>query len=221
MFDPDKYLSAISVRLKAAFGQRLVYIGLQGSYLRNEAHEGSDIDIMVVIDGLSVSDMDAYRMIINELDSPEKSCGFICSREDIAHWNPMEAFHVLRSTKDVYGDLSVLMPSYTRDDIVNFVKISINNLYHEICHRYIHAGRAQSVRCLPATMKGVFFILQNLNYLKTGIFAGNKAQLRSMLTGIDKQVFETATRICDAESYDFDAAYECLFTWCQKTLASL
>ncbi|MBQ9141799.1 MAG: nucleotidyltransferase domain-containing protein [Lachnospiraceae bacterium] len=32
---------------KDEFGDRLLYVGLQGSYLRGEATESSDIDIMV------------------------------------------------------------------------------------------------------------------------------------------------------------------------------
>lgn len=34
-----------------------MYIGLQGSYLRNEETKNSDIDIMAVIDNLSVEDL--------------------------------------------------------------------------------------------------------------------------------------------------------------------
>ena len=32
-------------------------MGLQGSWLRGEAHENSDIDIMVILDGFSVRDI--------------------------------------------------------------------------------------------------------------------------------------------------------------------
>lgn len=221
MFNPDIYLRTLIPALEDAFGERLAYVGLQGSYLRGEAHEGSDIDIMVVIDQMTVSDLDAYRGIIQSLDHPEKSCGFICSKEDLAHWNPLEIFHVLNCTKDCFGTLSTLMPPYTRDDIVNFVRFSLNNLYHEICHRYIHADREKSISLLPFTFKGVFFILQNLHYLRTGIFAGTKAELRSMLSGKDLKVLELSMTLDSSIPYDFDAAFECLFTWCQETLKSL
>ena len=48
MFRVDEYISSLIELLKIAYGDRLLYIGLQGSYLRGEATENSDIDIMVV-----------------------------------------------------------------------------------------------------------------------------------------------------------------------------
>ena len=64
MFDLDKYLADLILNCRSAFGERLLYMGLQGSWLRGEAHENSDIDIMVILDGLSVRDMDTYRGIL-------------------------------------------------------------------------------------------------------------------------------------------------------------
>ena len=55
--------------------------------------------------------------------------------------------------------------------------LSVNNLYHEICHRYIHADREKSVAKLPGTYKGVFFVLQNLYYLTHGKFVVTKEEL--------------------------------------------
>ena len=51
MFDLQSYLSRLLSLLRRTFGPRLVYLGLQGSYLRGEATENSDIDVMAVIDG--------------------------------------------------------------------------------------------------------------------------------------------------------------------------
>ena len=89
MINIENYITRLTELLAAKFGSRLVYIGLQGSYLRGEATENSDIDIMAVIDVLSVSDLDAYRAVINSLEESDKACGFICSKEDLAAWNPL------------------------------------------------------------------------------------------------------------------------------------
>lgn len=56
MFDLDSYLNALILSCRAAFGERLLYVGLQGSYLRGEAHENSDIDVMLILDRFSVRD---------------------------------------------------------------------------------------------------------------------------------------------------------------------
>lgn len=61
MFQIEAYTQELLKLLKDIFGERLVYLGLQGSYLRNEQHENSDIDIMAVIDKLTVSDLDSYK----------------------------------------------------------------------------------------------------------------------------------------------------------------
>lgn len=174
MIDYENYIAQLTKDLHEALGERLVYVGLQGSYLRGEANENSDIDIMVVIDDMQVSDMDLYRTAIFKLEEPEKSCGFIVGKEELAHWNPLEICHVLHTTRDYYGKLEELVPAYTEQDIWNFVNMSVNNLFHEICHRYIHRSRERNVAALPGSYKGVFFILQNLHFLKQGEFMQTK-----------------------------------------------
>ena len=133
MIDINNYIARLTDLLKQQFGSRLLYVGLQGSYLRGEATESSDIDIMVVIDGLDMSDLAAYRSAIESLEHFDKSCGFICSKADLANWNPLEICHLLNTTKDHLGVLAELIPAYTREDIKNFIKMSVNNLYHELC----------------------------------------------------------------------------------------
>ncbi|MFG6348272.1 MAG: hypothetical protein K1W15_06080 [Lachnospiraceae bacterium] len=58
MFRIDEYINELIITLKDVLGGRLVYIGLQGSYLRNEETKSSDIDIMAVIDKLSAGDLE-------------------------------------------------------------------------------------------------------------------------------------------------------------------
>ena len=218
MIDVQIYMSELTTYLEATFGERLLYVGLQGSYLRGEATEESDIDAMVVLDDMTVRDLDTYRSIIMSLGDYEKSCGFICGRAELAGWNPLEICHVLHTTKDCYGTLSALVPSYDEADIQNYIKISAGNLYHEICHRYIHADAEANRKNLPFTYKGVFFILQNMYYLKTGVFAMTKKELLTMLSDEDRAVMETAMLIADGRNYDFDKALETLFCWCGNVL---
>lgn len=221
MFDAARYLSELTGLLQRRLGPRLVYVGLQGSYLRNEATQQSDIDVMVVIDGMCVSDLDSYRQAVDSLPGAEKSCGFICSKEDLANWNPMEICHLLHSTRDYYGTLSQLVPDWSQKDVLNFVKASVNNLYHELCHRYIHSSAEKNRARLPGTYRGVFFILQNLYYLKTGLFAQSKAELLPLLSGGDREVLRTATELKDERAYDFERCFALLFTWCQTLMRSL
>lgn len=219
MFSIDEYIEALLEKLKEAFGERLLYIGLQGSYLRQEATETSDIDIMAVIDALSAADLQTYRDVLVAIGNFEKSCGFICGKADLDQWNPLEICHLLHTTKDYYGALQSLVPAYTMEDEKNYVKFSLNNLYHEMCHRYIHADRERNVSSLPGTCKSVFFILQHLHYIDSGEFIATKRELLTGLEGGDRAVLELSMALQKGEDYEFDSAFSLLFRWCQDALA--
>lgn len=221
MLQPDMYIADLTEKLQSAFADRLVYVGLQGSYLRGEATETSDIDVMVVLRHMTPEDLAAYRRAIEELPDAEKSCGFICGADEMKHWNPLEICHLLHTTRDYFGQLKPLVPAYTAEDVRTFVKLSLGNLCHELCHRYIHAPREHNVQALPGTYKSVFFILQNLHYLRSGCFIATKQSLLWALTGQDREVLEMSMTLLTAETYDFDAAFDLLFTWCQRTMTTL
>lgn len=213
MFRIDEYIEKLTVALKSAFGERLAYVGLQGSYLRGEETENSDIDIMAVIDNISVEDLKTYREALISVGNFDKACGFICGKDDLERWNPLEICHLLHATKDYYGELKNLVPSYTVEDEKNYVKLSLNNLDHEICHRYIYADRERNIAALPATFKSVFFIMQHLYYLSDGIFIQTKREALEYVRGEDKTVLELSISLQNQAEYDFEKAFSILFNW--------
>lgn len=221
MYKTNVYISTLIELLKTTYHERLLYVGLQGSYLRGEATEHSDIDIMVVISDMSVADLAKYREAISSLEDYDKSCGFICGIEELKNWNPLEICHLLHTTKDYYGTLAKLLPEYTENDVRNFVKMSLGNLYHEICHRYIHAPKEKNIDKLPYTYRSVFFILQNLYYLDSGKFIGTKKELREVLSGKDGLVLDTAISLAGGTEFDFDEVFDLLFTWCKETMIGI
>lgn len=221
MISIDIYVEELTAELKNAFGGRLLYVGLQGSYLRGEANENSDIDIMAVIDNLTVEDLKAYKKAVMTVGDYDKSCGFICGREELKNWNVLEICHLLHTTKDCFGSLKELVPSYSKADVVNYIKMSIGNLYHELCHRYVHADRESNILYFSQTCKGVFFILQNLQYLKSGTFYPTKKELLEHLDNdMDQEVLSLCIELNSGKSadYDFDRAFSLLFDWCKNTL---
>ena len=213
MFDLGSYLNALILSCRAAFGERLLYVGLLGSYLRGEAHENSDIDVMVILDRFSVQDMDRYREILKRIGFYERSCGFICGRDELLRWNPLEVCQLRHTTKDLLGVLTDYLPSATQEDEVNYVKLSLGNLYHELCHRYIHAYRERNIAAFRGTCKGVFFLMQNLHYLETGHFILTKKELKEAVSAEDRRVLEMAEL---PNGFDFDEAFSVLFALCQR-----
>ena len=218
MFGLEKYLNDLLALIKEKFDKRLLYVGLQGSYLRNEADEYSDIDIMVIIDEMTVHDLDDYKRVLISIGYFERSCGFICGKSEMANWNPLEVCQLLHTTKDLYGKLADFVPTYTVEDEKNYIKLSLGNLFHEICHRYIHSDREKNVVRLPLTYKSVFFIIQNMYYIDSGIFIDKKRELIKHLKNQDKEVMEMAIMLKDNKEYDFNYAFDLLFTWCQNAI---
>ena len=216
MFDLDSYLNNLISSCRAAFGERLLYVGLQGSWLRGEAHEGSDIDVMVILDQFFIQDMDRYREILKKIGFYERSCGFIYGRDELLRWNPMEICQLRYTTKDLFGVLADYLPSVTREDEINYVKLSLGNLYHELCHRYIHADREKNVASFRGTCKVVFFLMQNLHYLESGRSIHTKGELKEAVSAEDRRVLEFAEL---PDEFDFEHAFSVLFEWCQRAFA--
>ena len=218
MFDLNRYLDDLILNCQSAFGERLLYVGLQGSWLRGEAHENSDIDVMVILDRFSVQDMDAYRGILKEIGFYDKSCGFICGKDEMKRWNPLEVCQLRHMTQDLLGVLADYLPPATREDEINYVKLSLGNLYHELCHRYIHADRDRNTARFRNACKSVFYLIQNLHFLESGRFVISKKELKETVAQEDRTILELAEL---PDDYDFDQAFSSLFGWCQKTFARI
>ena len=216
MFDIEDYLQNLIGECKNAFADRLLYVGLQGSYMRDEATYKSDIDVMIILEHFSVGDMDVYREILKKIGNYEKSCGFICGKNEITRWNPLEVCQLLHTTRDLFGKLKDYLPSATREDEINYVKLSLGNLYHELCHRYIHADREKNIAAFRGTCKGAFFLIQNLHYLESGSFAVTKQDLKEQVSEEDRFVLEAA-ELPD----DFDTAFQLLFSWCKNAFVRI
>lgn len=216
MVDIEIYMQQLLANLTAAFSDRLLYLGLQGSYRRGEAGPSSDMDIMVILDELTVDDMKRYRAIIAQMPEADRSCGFICGKEDMRHWNRGEICQLIHETKDYYGKLLDFAPSFTEEDIRSHIRVSADNLYHELCHRLIHRSEERNREGLRASYKTVFYILQNKYYLTQGSFYLTKKELTNHLEENDRAVMEWAARLKGEGEYSFSEAYGAIFSWCQE-----
>lgn len=182
LVDIADYTKRLTEELKMKFGKRLLYVGLQGSYLRGEATPESDIDIMLVLDEIHSKDLNVYRQILKELGEYNRACGFVCGRNELLNWFPEEICHVLHTTSDIYGKLSDIVPNYSKKDVANYIKMSVGNLYHMLCHRRIHSEMEKNVNKLPLAKRDIFFILQNLYYLEYNTFIEKKNEVTSIVS---------------------------------------
>lgn len=132
--------------------------------------------------------------------------------------NECEICQIVHETKNYYGELKKFVPAYTDEDIRKHIKICAGNLYHEICHRYIHASTESNKIKLRNSYKAVFYILQNYYFLKTGKWIMSKKELLLNLRGADHEVLNMDLMLKTQMDYDFKAAYDLLFNWCKEFL---
>ena len=216
LVDINDYTNRLTEELKTKFGDRLLYVGLQGSYLRGEATLESDIDIMLVLDEIHAKDLSVYRQILEGLGEYDRACGFVCGRDELLNWFPQEICHVLHTTSDIYGKLSDIVPDYSKKDIADYIKMSVGNLYHMLCHRRIHSEMEKNVNKLPLAKRDIFFILQNLYYLEENNFIEKKSEVASVVKGIDLQVWECLSEEVTYENVD--QSLDLLLNWCSDVL---
>ena len=67
MIDITVWMQGFLKSLNETFPNRVWFVGLQGSYGRGEATNTSDIDVVVILDELSVMDVKTYHDMLNTL----------------------------------------------------------------------------------------------------------------------------------------------------------
>lgn len=91
-FDIENWLSRYTEAVKNLFGGRIWFIGLQGSYGRREAANDSDIDVVLILDTVTLADLEAYSQMPDTLPSREKACGFVSGKAEIEAWEKSGLF---------------------------------------------------------------------------------------------------------------------------------
>lgn len=173
--------------MKGTFGGRLVCVGLQGSRGRGEGSAASDIDVVVILDRLTMEDLDSYRAAVADLPQRELLCGFVSGREELACWDTADLFQFYHDTVPYLGSLDFLLPRISGESIRRAVHLGACGIYHACCHNYLHERDAE---VLKGCCKSAFFVLQARHYLETEIYAARKADLLPRLAGMDREVLE-------------------------------
>ena len=213
MVDIGKWVRDLTQKLWNVFGDRLEFMGLQGSYARGEANEQSDIDLVVVLDVLTVDDLRAYRKVVRSMPEAQKACGFICGREELRGWPVCDLFHLYYDTAPLCGYLEELLPPICREDAMQAAMIGAANLYHMACHGYLYEDRAQT---LAQCYKDAFFVMRALWFAKTGDFIKTHEKLHEMVSPEEQKILERAkahVNINPRDSQSIDEAFGELIEW--------
>ena len=103
MVDINIWLNDFLEALGDNFGERIYFVGLQGSYARNEATKTSDIDIVVILDKLSALDIQKYNLMLDGLSNRELICGFLSGKKELFLLGTIRFVSVLLRYQATYG----------------------------------------------------------------------------------------------------------------------
>lgn len=177
----DKYIATVD----AVFGSRIVFIGIQGSYARDEAHEGSDIDVVLILDRLTLEDLTVYKNAIANLEERTKICGFVGGAEELKAWDSSELFQFYHDTKALYGNLEFIAHLLTAESVKRALVTAACGIYHACVHNFVHENDSA---LLGSLFKTAGFALQAKYWLQTGAYISKKKDLAAKLNGSDLEV---------------------------------
>lgn len=197
------------------FHERIFFIGLQGSYARNEAHAQSDIDVVVIFDKLSMQDLHAYDGILSTMEERENICGFVSGMEELLHWEPADLFQFYYDTKAYYGNLDALANRIDQNAVYQAVHMGACNIYHACVHNIIHE---KSIEILKSLYKQAIFVLQAKVYYEQGKYIAKRKDLLEVLEGQDQAIVSTCLAFDTGKENDLEKMYEQLFLWSQTML---
>ena len=211
MLDTKTWMEAYIQAIRAAFGDRVRYIGLQGSRGRGEATEDSDIDVVCILDTCSLRDLETYRAAVESLPEREKLCGFVSGAAELMAWDRGELFQFRHDTTDWYGRLADLLPPEKEEDARRALHQGACGLYHLCCHNFLH-GRSREA--LAEAYKSAVFLLQAKTYLEQGIYCRRHGELEKHLAGADLELLHTAQALKAGENReDLTALTGRLLAW--------
>lgn len=235
MINLKTWKPAAMAALREAFGERLLCLGLQGSYLRGEATADSDIDLLVVLDRVTIDDLDTFHAAMHSMPDGGRAVGFTCGRAELAAWPAYELYQFEHGTEVWLGDLHALLPEYDGDDIRMGTRISVANLYHMVNHTYLTTrdiDETARTDALKALLKAFFFSLQIVHAVRTGVFVPTKRQLLTELTDEDERTLlrhampdNAPMSVGKANVNNDDTAVDMLYAllqaWCSRTLIAI
>ena len=198
----DHWMNEYKRRIIEAFGEKALFIGLQGSYARGEASSESDIDVVLILDELTIKDLDAYRRAVEKMPHRDRLCGFVSGISELKNWDKAELVSFYFDTIPFWGSLDFLRDIFSMEDAIRAAHSGACGIYHACIHNYLHA-RDEST--LNSISKSALFTLRIWHYAKTGNFIHKCSDLTSVLGAEYKALFD--------ESADFDERSSRLINW--------
>ncbi len=203
-------------KLHEAFGDRVWFVGLQGSYGRGEATEASDIDMVVILDELSAIDIHTYNAMLDTMPHRELICGFFSGREEILNWEPSDLFQFCNDTTPIKGSLDEVLAVVDEADINRAIKIGVCNVFHGCVHNMLYE---KSEAVLRELYKSASFVVQAIAFRQAGRYFRRQKDLLSVVSDEERFIVETFIGLKHGEAVAFTLLSERLFVWAKKWIS--
>ena len=215
MVDITTWMHDFLQKLNDTFGKRVWFVGLQGSYGRGEARDASDIDVVVILDELSVSDIGAYNAMLDTLPERELICGFLSGKNEIFNWETSDLFQFYYDTTPIKGSLDELLSVIDEDAVGIAIKIGACNIYHGCVHNMLHEKSEDILRGL---YKSASFVVQAIAFKQTGKYIKHQKELLGVVSADERKIIETFLKLKNSKAVEFGAMSEVLFAWAKKQI---
>ena len=215
MIDINLWMKHFTELLKETFGERIYFVGLQGSYGRGEATESSDIDAVVILDKLTAGDVKKYNDMIDTLPNRELICGFLSGKDEIINWEPSDLFQFYYDTTPIVGTLDELLTKIDNAAVDRAIKIGACNIYHGCVHNMLHEKNDDIVRGL---YKSASFVIQAIVFKDTGEYIRHQKDLLQVVNSEEKEILNDFIALKNGATIEFYTMSERLFNWVRKLL---
>ena len=209
----DKFVKVLEER----FGDRVWFVGLQGSYGRGEATETSDIDVVVILDKLTAQDIQAYNTMLDTLPNRELICGFVSGKKELMNWEPSDLFQFYHDTTPIKGSLDELLVLIDYVAVERAIKIGTCNIYHGCVHNMLHE---KSDEILKGLYKAASFVVQAICFQETGCYIKSQKALLEKVSGIERSIVENFLNLKNSDKVDFEEMSTTLFAWSKKWIGN-
>ena len=216
MIDINDWINRFLKVLNDTFGERVWFVGLQGSYGRGEARDTSDIDVVVILDQLSVTDIQKYNTMLDTLPDRELICGFVSGKNELLDWEPSDLFQFYHDTTPIKGSLEDVAAVVDETAVNRAIKIGACNIYHGCVHNMVHE---KSEDVLKGLYKSASFVVQAIAFKQTGKYVKHQSELRDVVLNDERVIFDTFLHLKNGGTVDFNSMSEILFSWAKKWIS--
>jgi predicted nucleotidyltransferase len=202
--------------LNDTFADRVWFVGLQGSYGRGEARDTSDIDIVVILNQLSVTDIQKYNAMLDTLPNRKLICGFVSGKDELLNWETSDLFQFCHDTTPIKGSLDEVMAVIDESAVNRAIKIGACNIYHGCVHNMLHE---KSEDILKGLYKSASFVVQAIAFMQTGKYVKHQRELRDVVSTEEMVIVDTFLNLKNGGTADFNLMSEALFAWSKKWIS--